>query len=548
MTKIRSIPRIAVAAFGLLTLATTAALSAGDTPQRGGTLIIGVPNTQKNLNSAIYHRTMSGQLISINLFDGLLRISKFGDGKFTPVLAKSWDISADGLTYTLHLRDDVKWHDGKPFTSADVKFSIMEVSRPHHATGRSNFNAIKSFETPDPYTAVIKLDKADASFLGKLDPKWCSIAPKHILEGTDIPKNDYNWAPIATGPFKFKEWVRGSHIIFEKNENYWGKAANGDRLPYLDRLIFKIIPNKSTLLSSLQAGEIDFIHSFPSVIPPSEVARLNKSGTGITVAPFAYANKAFDFIFFNTQRKITGDVNVRRAIAHLVNTDEIIDKVFGGLAKSVRSKDSGFMTWYTETVPKNYYPYDRKKAQEILDEAGYKKGADGKRFTLNMTLNQRDAHVLKLVDIMRTDFKAAGIGLDVKVYDVSTNVEKVHKNLDYDLHVTTIATGPDPDVLTKTWHSSNIGKGFNNNSSGYKNQKVDTMLEKGRLILNPKKRQAWYADLQEILMADIPMLPITEALWLHTFRDNVGGFPIGYTFRDGLEAVHWKGEIPKDRR
>lgn len=548
MTKLRSIPGIAVVAFGLLSLVTTAALSAGDTPQRGGTLIIGVPGNQKNLNSAIYPRTFSGQLISINLFDGLLRTSKFGDGKITPVLAKSWDISPDGLTYIFHLRDDVKWHDGTPFTSADVKFTIEEVARPHHPQGHSNFDKVTSIETPDAHTVVMKLAKVDAAFMSKLDPKFASIAPKHILEGTDIPKNEYNWAPVGTGPFKFKEWVRGSHIIFERNENYWLKAADGDSLPYLDRLIFRIIPNASTLLSSLEAGEIDFIHSYPGVVPAAEISRLNKPGTGIIVDPFAYANKAFDIIFINTQRKITGDVNVRHAIAYLVNIDEIIDKIFAGNAKSVRSKDSGFMTWYTGTVPKNYYPFDPKKAGQILDKAGYKKGADGLRFTLNMTINQKDSYVQKMVDIMRTDFKAAGIGLDVKVYDVSTITDKVHKNLDYDLHITAIATGPDPDVLTKSWHSSNIGKGWNNNSSGYNNPKADALLEEGRLILDPGKRKAHYAELQEILMADIPMLPVTESLWLHTYRDGVGGFPIGYTFRDGLETVHWKGEIPKNRR
>jgi len=355
-------------------------------------------------------------------------------------------------------------------------------------------------------------------------------------------------APIGTGPFKFKEWVRGSHIILEKNENYWLKAANGDSLPYLDQLIFRIIPNASTLLSSLEASEIDFIHSYPGVVPPSEIPRLNKPGTGIIVHPFAYANKAFDIVFLNTTRKYTGDVRVRRALAHLINIDEIIEKIFAGNAKSVRSKDAGFMTWYTGTAPKNYYPFDPNKANQILDQAGYKKDANGQRFTLNMTVNQKDGYIQKMVDIMRTDFKAGGIGLDVKVYDVSTITDKVHKNLDYDMHITGIATGPDPDVLTKSWHSANIGKGWNNNSSGYNNPEADALLEQGRLILDPEKRKAHYAKLQEVLMSDIPMLPLTESLWLHTYRDSVGGFPIGFTFRDGLEAIHWKGEIPKNRR
>ena len=105
--------------------------------KHGGALIIGVPGSQKNLNSAIYPKTFSGQLISINLFDGLLRVSKFGDGKLTPMLAKSWNVSSDGKTITLNLRDDVKWHDGKKFTSEDVKFGILNICKPYHPQGKN---------------------------------------------------------------------------------------------------------------------------------------------------------------------------------------------------------------------------------------------------------------------------------------------------------------------------------------------------------------------------------------------------------------------------
>lgn len=522
--------------------------AAADDPQYGGAIIVGVPGNQTNLNSATYPRTFSGQLISINMFDGLLRSSKFGDGVDTPALATSWDVSADGLKYTFRLRDDVTWHDGEAFTSADVEFTIFDVAMPHHPQGQSNFEVVESIETPDAHTVVFNLKRPDASFLSKLDPKFASIAPKHILEGQDIANSDYNWAPVGTGPFKFVEWVRGSHIILEKNENYWATGQNGDSLPYLDRLIFKIVPNASTLLASLEAGEIDFIHSFPGVVPLAEVGRLNMPGTGIKAHTFSYANKALDFLFMNTRGEKTSDPQVRRAIAHLVNTDEIIDKVFSGVAEAVRQEDSGFMTWYTGTVPESYYPFDPTLAEELLDAAGYSKNADGMRFTLNFTINQNDGYVQKMVDIMRTDFQAAGIGFDVKVYDVATLTEKVHNQLDYDLHVTAIATGPDPDLLTKSWHSDNIGKGWNNNSTAYSNPTVDNLLEQGRTTIDPEARKLVYAEVQDILMDEIPMLPITEALWLWTYNENLGGFPIGYTFRDGLETVHWKGEVPANRR
>ncbi len=516
--------------------------------KHGGALIIGVPGSQKNLNSAIYPRTFSGQLISINLFDGLLRMSKFGDGKLTPMLAKSWDVSSDGKTITLNLRDDVKWHDGKKFTSADVKYGLLNICLPHHPQGKSNYGVIESIDTPSANKAVIKLKKSDATFLSKLDSKWCSMAPKHVLEGQDIPNSPYNNAPIASGPFKFVEWKKGSYIKFEKNPDYWAKASNGDQLPYLDTLFFKILPDKTSLVSALEAGEIDFIHSYPGYLTGKEINRVNDADNGIKVHPFKYANMAYDFIFLNTNGKYTGKKEVRQAIAHLINTDEIIDKVFAGVADNVRSKKEGFLTWYTGEAPSTYYPHSVAKAEALLDAAGFKKDGNGKRFTVGIIHETKNSIHPKVIDIMRSTFKTAGIELDVRKMDASAITEKVHKKMDYDMYITGIAVGPDPDVMTKSWHSKNIGKGWNANSSGYNNPKIDALLDGGRAELDPTKRKPFYIEAHQILVEDLPMLPLFGSKWLWTYNEKLDGFPIGYTFRDGLEMVNWNGNIPSNRK
>ena len=516
--------------------------------KHGGALIIGVPGSQKNLNSAIYPKTFSGQLISINLFDGLLRVSKFGDGKLTPMLAKSWNVSSDGKTITLNLRDDVKWHDGKKFTSEDVKFGILNICKPYHPQGKNNYGIIESISTPGPYKAIIKLSKSDATFLTKLDSKWCSMAPKHILENQDIPNSSYNNAPIGTGPFKFVEWKKGSHIIFERNKNYWAKASNGDQLPYLDKLYFKILPNKTSLISSLEAGEIDFIHSYPGYLAGKEIERVNKADNGIKVHSFAYANMAFDFIYMNTNSGNTGNKKVRQALAHLINTDEIIDKVFAGVADNVRNDKQGFISWYTGEAPAQYYPYNLAKAESLLDSAGFKKDGNGNRFKISIIHEQKNSNHPKVLDIMRSNLKAAGIELNVMKMDAAAITEKVHKKMDYDMYITTIATGPDPDLLTKSWHSKNIGKGWNANSSGYSNKKIDALLDNGRGELDPNKRKKMYIKAHQILAEDIPMLPLYGTKWLWTYNENLDGFPIGYTFRDGLETVNWDGKVPNNRK
>jgi peptide/nickel transport system substrate-binding protein len=141
---------ICLAVATLLLAAVSSALGAEEEPVYAGTLIAGIPNDLKNLNAAMYSATRTGQLLSMNLFDGLVRHSMWGDGAFTPVLAKSWEISKDGLGYTLHLERNVTWHDGKPFTSEDVKFSILNITRPYHPVGMVNFEVVERIDTPDP--------------------------------------------------------------------------------------------------------------------------------------------------------------------------------------------------------------------------------------------------------------------------------------------------------------------------------------------------------------------------------------------------------------
>lgn len=513
-------------------------------PVYGGTLMAGMPLDLRNLNAAIFNATRTGQLVSVNLFDGLLRHSTWGDGKLTPELAKSWKVSSDGLIYTFDLERGVKWHDGKPFTSADVKFGIQGICQPHHPVGRLNFSNIGSIDTPDDYTVVIKLKTFDAAFLGRLDPKWCAIAPKHLYEGTDIPNNKYNWAPVGTGPFKFKEWVRGSHMIFEKNENYWQKGPNGERLPFLDRLVFRVIPDETTLISSLESGSIDYIPPL-DVVPSSEIPRLNKT-KGIKTVTWPYANKDIFFLFYNTSRPMTGNVDVRHALAYLVDTQDIITRVFSGSANASSSRDVGFITWFTGTSAP-HYGYDLKRAEDLLDKAGYKKDKDGKRFQLNLTITTESPEFLQMANLLKTSYARAGVVLDIKVYDAAAATERVYKKLDYDLHIQTVAVGPDPYLLSKTWHSSNIGAGWITNASGYKNPKMDQMLEEGVRIVDVGTRKAAYAAIQNVLMTDLPMLPIASSLKVFVFNDQLGGFPIGYTYRETLAGVHWLNAIPKGR-
>jgi peptide/nickel transport system substrate-binding protein len=392
---------------------------------------------------------------------------------------------------------------------------------------------------------VIRLKRPDAAFLSKLDPKQCAIAPKHLYEGTDIPNNAYNWKPIGTGPFKFKEWVRGSHLIFEKNRSYWRKDSKGRPYPYLDRIVLQVIPDPGTMIAALEAGNIDYIPPL-DVVPSVEAKRLSTK-KGIKVIAWDYANLDVYFLFYNMKRPVTGNADVRRAMAHLIDPGDITNRIFSGYASAMSNADRGFLTWFTGTVP-GYYEPNVEKAEKLLDKAGYPKGKDGVRFKLDMTISQETTEFRKIAEIMASNFKRAGIELGMQVYDSAGVNDKVYTKLDYDLHIQTVAVGPDPYFLEKTWHSKSIGKGWITNASGYSSSRADELLEKGLTTLDAKRRKEIYASLQETLLTDLPMLPLVMSQKFFVFNEKLGGFPIGYTYRESWERIYWKGGIPSNRR
>ncbi|HEY3152905.1 MAG TPA: ABC transporter substrate-binding protein, partial [Candidatus Binatia bacterium] len=203
-------------------------------PRKGGTLILGMAADPSTLNCGIESSQIVAMVTS-NIYNGLIHMDE--ESNPHPDLAQSWEISPDGLVYTFQLRDNVKWHDGQPLTSADVKFSFESLVGKYNARGREAYRSIKAIETPGPTTVKISLKKAYSPFLEVLTAHDGCIMPKHLYEGTDVFKNPRNNdQPVGSGPFKFKEWHKGSHITLVRNENYFKKGR-----PFLDSVIYRII-------------------------------------------------------------------------------------------------------------------------------------------------------------------------------------------------------------------------------------------------------------------------------------------------------------------
>jgi peptide/nickel transport system substrate-binding protein len=246
--------------------------SEGSKPKRGGTIVIGTPFEPRQLNLAIT-TSWADLLVACKVFNGLLRFPDKGYPEPQPDLAEKWSISPDGKRITFNLVHNARWHDGVPFTSADVKFTYEKVTR-ELSPIRSVFQSITKIVTPDPYTVVIERSRPFS--LLYFNGSGGAILPKHLYENTDIATNPHNLRPVGTGPFKLKEWVKGSHIELVRSGDYFKPGK-----PYLDRVIFKFIGDVPSGIAALEKGEIDYL---PRWIPVGEVERLKKHG-GIDVSP-----------------------------------------------------------------------------------------------------------------------------------------------------------------------------------------------------------------------------------------------------------------------
>ena len=524
----------------------------------GDTLIKGGFNKLSVINPVISVSSESSDLEPI-VFDGLIKIDEKGEPQ--PLLASSWDISEDGLTWIFYLRKGVRFHDGVELTSEDVVFTYEAVKQPENKGNYlSYFELVKEIKTVDKYTIEIILKKPYASFLYGLG---VGILPKHILQGKDLHNTEFNEHPIGTGPYKLQKWSE-NEIVLKANEDYF----NGR--PYLNKIILKNFPNQKVMWARLMRGEIDFapaitpsdyeiIKSIPSfktysVLKPyyymiafnlmemdfnveiaspsarndrNEGARNDSQSKGIIARTLSRAKRTKQSMF---KENLFKDKRVRQALNYAIDKEKIINEVLKGMGK-VSAGTVYPLSWayYNDMKP---YPYNPTKALELLEEAGWKDtdnnhflDKDGKELRFAILLNKGDNIKEKTIRLIQEQLLDIGVKLDIELIDLAI-LTKMLLQKDFESALIEFASINDPDINYQLWHSSQTSNGFNIFS--YKNQRVDEMLDKGRITFDKEKRKRYYDDFQKEMLEDPPGIFLFWTEYLVGINERFNGVKVDW--------------------
>ena len=477
----------------------------------GGTVVEGGLTDVVTLNPMLADDPTSLAVTEL-LFDRLLAVDP-QTGSIVPGLASSWRTSADGLTITFTLRDDVLWHDGQPFSAADVEFTFKAIVNPAVGSPRqADFSLVEEFKAVDEATFVVTLADADCSILYDLGS--VSIVPRHILGDDDIQTSPFNANPVGTGPFVLGEWVAGDHITLLRNPRYWGKA------PHLDAWTYKVVADEEALLAGLGAGQLDV-----TPLPLDDLASVEAAGQfQIHRTP---AN-AYYFIGYNTDHPILGDVRVRRALSQAVDHQHLVDQILGGQGQLL---DSGLLpAHWAHPQELVSYPFDPARAAQLLAEAGWVdndgdgiRDRDGEPLRLRLSTNGGNAVREAIAILAQQYYLAVGVAAEVELMNWSDFLKDTFTH-DFDVVVFSWPLALDPDEW-ELWHSSEsvLDSGFNFVS--YHNPRVDELLLQGLRV--PKceeaRRAAIYGEIATILAQDQPYAFLFAPYNLIAVNERVGG-------------------------
>ncbi|MDC6162524.1 ABC transporter substrate-binding protein [Achromobacter xylosoxidans] len=492
---------------GALVLAAALPATQALAQTKGGTLNMIVQPEPPVIVTAINQQGPT-QFVAGKIYESLLTYST--DLKPQPGLAKSWEASSDGLTYTFHLQDNVKWHDGKPFTADDVVFTLSDMLPKTHARARVILNKfVDSVQASDPKTVVIKLKSPFPAFMLMFEPGFAPMMPKHIYAGTDYMTNPANQKLIGTGPFVFKEWKRGEYIKLARNPDYWKPGK-----PYLDELVFNVIPDAASRAVAFERGSVDVLRG--GDVDNVDIKRLR------ALPKVEYTTAGWEmfspqaYLIFNMRKPPFDNLKVRQAVMAAINRNMVVNNIFFGLGKVSTSPFVTTEMFYDKNMPP--MPFDMKKARALIKESGIKPGD----YTIRQLSFPYGSTWDRLGEYTKQALEQLGFKVNLESTDAGGWASRTG-NWDFDLTTNFTYQYGDPALgVQRLYISSNIVKGSPfANVQGYSNPETDKQWEAAASEVDPAKRQALYTQLQTTLVNEVANGFLVDMEFPTLYRANV---------------------------
>ena len=447
-----------------------------------------------SINPALFEH---GEINSL-LFNGLTAHDK--DNNIIPALAKSWEYDEETLTYTFHLRDDVKWHDGYLFTAEDVKFTYDTINNPDNGSEiATNYEDITNIEIIDNYTVKITLKNHNVAILDYLA---VGIIPKHILEGENIITSEFNRHPIGTGPYIFNNWDEGQSITLVKNKDYFRKS------PKIDKIIFKIINDTKARVIQLKSGELDL-----DEITSKDIDLFKNDDKFVVnimkTSDYRGIMYNFNYPLFKENRELPN------ALSYAIDRKAIVDNILLGYGNIAYSP---LQMGKYNNKEMNKFEYNPEKTKQLLKEAGWSLDNDGiyskngTKLSFELVAMEGDQERIDIANFAVQEFKK--LGVDVKL--------AIKSDIDWNNQAAfLIGWGSpfDPDDHTYKVFSTNGGANYNS----YSNEKIDKLLTKARQTDIYEERLRYYKEFQEELSKDLPYTFLTYIDAIYVAKNNLEG-------------------------
>ncbi len=477
--------------------------ASGTDVKAGGTLLMSLGAEPTNLNPDGNYDANNAYIIQ-NTFNRLIKLSSMQE--VLPDLAKSYDVAADGLSYTFHLYEDVYFSDGVKMTSDDVKFTFDYIAEKQTYAAYVMAH-VASVECPDENTVVFQMNEVDAAFLYNLAYQGTFVLPRHVYEGKDWMGADALETPVGTGPFVFDSWDKGTRIVLTKNTHYF----MGPDVPYLDQLIFAFVSDATTAKVAFLAGEYDVLGVFTST-DYNEMRANPDIAMEVNIYPSRF------IVEYNMAQAPFDDLKLRQAVSMAIDRDEMMTIALKEVGLKAEHFLSPLFAWAVDDsvmVP----GYDLAAAQALMEESGLEKDADG--FYLKLTIDTMNyAPFPDLAQVLKSQLAKIGIDATINMLEYASFDEKVVKNKDFTIGLTSDYQGPEVSAIGNSVSST----GFMN-CTGYSNPEVDQLLTEALNLASFEERAPLYKQVQAYMAADLPYTVLSEWIGYYPHWAYVKGHP-----------------------